>query len=103
MNKKVVFKVISIRDYRGGAEDIVQTYVRVDQFLYEGEAFAEMDSTVYDLDDFKDIHAIYVRTAQCSTNMAYQMNDNSLLFEYDYKEWTNHVNRLKREIMALNG
>lgn len=101
MTKKVVFKVHSIRDYRGGAEDKITTWVHVDQLLYDGDAYAEMDSTVYDIEDFQDIHAIYLRTAQRVASMGNETEDRELGFEYEYDVYKQYILRLKKELQAL--
>lgn len=88
MNKKVVFRVFSVRTYRKDGDKGEETYVRIDQLLYEGDAFAEMDSTVYDIDDFKDIHEIY-KANQTET------------LQYDYKEWDRYLAEIKRQLMSL--
>ncbi len=86
--KKIVYKVFSVREYRGGAEDKVSTYVRIDMRLYDGPAYADMDSSVYELDDFQDIHAIY------------QQNVSQTL-EYDYSEYSKWLAKIKRELASL--
>ena len=101
MSKKVVYKVLSIRDYRGGAEDKVSTYVRVDQLLYDGPSYAEMDSTVYELDDFMDIHLIYLHTASCLVILRDEMAAHGVGFEYDYSVYTRYIASIKRELQAL--
>jgi len=92
--KKIFYKVCSIRDYQGGAEDKLSTYVRIDRYLYDGPAFAEMDSTVYEIDDFVDIHTIYLKLAAL-------VPSKELYFEYDWLVYQKYIQNLKKELLAM--
>lgn len=87
---KVKYVVYSIREYDNDGKG-ARYHVRVDQRLYEGEAWAEMDNTVYDFDDFMDIHKIYLKLAE----------SNPEIFGYDFTEYTKHLTRLKQEMLRL--
>lgn len=95
MSKKVLYKVYSIRDYRSGADDVVTTNVRVDMFSYDGPAFALMDSSVYEIDDFMDIHQAYKAAAQACPK------DAIVRFEYEYDVYARYIDRIKRELAAM--
>ena len=86
--KRIRYRVDSVKDYRGGAEDVIKTYVRVTQLLYDGPAYAEMDSTVYEIDDFRDIHEIY-------------KNNQSTTLEYDHQVYGMYLKKLYAEIALL--
>lgn len=86
--KKIKYIVYSIREYDKNYIGEQGTFVRVDQLLYDGPAYAEMDSTVYDIDDFQDIHEIY------KANI-------SNTFEYDYTVYTKYIERIKEELLSL--
>lgn len=96
--KKIVYKVFSIRDYRGGAEDEIKTYVRVDQLLYDGPAYAEMDSTVYEIDDFQDIHALYCMIQEANKEVHGILKSP---FEYEYSVYTKYIAKIKHELMSM--
>lgn len=96
--KKIVYKVFSIRDYRGGAEDVVKTYVRVDMQLWDGPAYADMDSSVYEMDDFQDIHNLYCM-AQDAGKLAH--GDAKSPFQYEYSLYTKYIAKIKAELMSL--
>lgn len=86
--KKIKYVVYSIRDYRSGPEDKVTTNVRVDMQLWDGPCYADMDSSVYEMDDFMDIHEIYKKAI-------------SETFEYDYSVYFKYIAKIKQELMSL--
>ena len=95
--KKIVYKVISIREYDKDFIGQQGTFVRVDQLLYDGPAYAEMDSTVYDIDDFQDIHILYQQMSKAMKALP----NNELGFEYDYSVYFKYVEKIKRELMSM--
>ncbi len=96
--KKIVYKVFSIREYDKDFIGQQGTFVRVDQLLYDGPAYAEMDSTVYDMDDFQDIHRLYLKIA---SKMAHWDIKEGPPFQYDHSVYTKYVERIKRELMSM--
>ncbi len=97
-HKKLVYRIYMVKEYKKDGDKPEQVYIGIEQNLYEGEAFATMDTTVYDLDDFKDIHEIYKNTA--ATIKDYDTSRLSF-FEYDCAKWDEYLAKLKREIMAM--
>lgn len=94
--KKIVYKVHSINEYKKDGDKPAQIYIRIDQELHEDGAFAEMDSTVYDIDDFKDIHELYIMIQEaCKKGME------NPSFEYAYTQWTIYKKKLHKELMSM--
>ncbi len=97
-HKKLVYRIYMVKEYKKDGDKPEQVYIGIEQNLYEDEAFATMDTSVYDLDDFKDIHEIYKNTA--ATVKDYDTSRPSF-FEYDCTKWDEYLAKLKREIMAM--
>src|SRR5689334_9439587 len=99
-NKKVLFKVESVREYDKDFIGQKGTWVCIAQYLYEGDAFAQIDTTVYDMDDFSDIHSLYLKTAAVVITSA-EASKLKPWFEYDYNVYSNHLAKIKLDLMRL--
>jgi hypothetical protein len=85
---KLRYTVFSVREYRGGAEDKLDTYIRIDSLLVIGNEELFLDSTVCTMQTFSTLHPILQKMA-------------SEVFSYDYDIYNLHVQELKKSLSRL--
>ena len=96
--KHILYKVYSVREYDKDYIGQQGTFVRIDQLLCDGEECKELDSTVYSMETFKDIHGIY-RNLHGMSNF---INGDKAAFIYNYSVYTDYVNNIVRELKEMS-